>query len=89
LSLIPTKEQCLKLKSGILEQIPSEKILLIAEDLIDAMTAIQKAKAATSLEKLKKKGIANLADTLEIKKGAKIMLLRNLDVASGLVNGAI
>jgi len=48
------------LKSGILEQIPSEKILLIAEDLIDAMTAIQKAKAATSLEKLKKKGIANL-----------------------------
>jgi len=81
------------LKSRNLEQIPSEKILLIAEDLIEAKTAIQKAKAAKSLEKLNKKGkcseTANLADTIEIKKDAKIMLLRNLDVASGLVNGAI
>jgi len=60
--------------------------LLIAKDLIEAKTAIQKAKAAKSLEKLIKKkkcsGTANLADTIETKKGAKIMLLRNLVVAS-------
>jgi len=87
LSLFPTRE------IRNLEQIPSEKILLIAEDLIEAKTVIQKAKAAKCLKKLKKKGMclgtANLPDTIEIKKGAKIMLLRNLDVASGLVNRAI
>jgi len=54
--LFPTKEQCSKLNVGMLKKIRSEKILITAEDLIEAKTAIQKAKPAKSLEKLKKKG---------------------------------
>lgn len=53
------------------------KFYLRAEDVIEAKTVIQKAKAAKSLELLKKKGkcsrTANLADSIEVKKGAKIM----------------
>jgi len=65
----------------------------MAEDLIEAKTAIQKVKSDKSLDILKKKckhsETANLADTIEVKIDAKIMLLRNLGVASGLVIGSI
>lgn len=77
----------------MLDGIQSEKIILIADDAIETKTVQQKEKTAKSLERLCQKGefsqTAGLEDLIEIKTGVKIMLLRNLDVSSGLVYGAI
>jgi len=62
----------------MLEKVPSEKVFFTAKDIIKATTAIQKAKAAKSLEKLKKKGkcseTANLSDTIEVRQERKLVV---------------
>lgn len=74
----------------MLAQIKSQLITLKAVDEIKAKTNAQKLKAAKSLAKFADfKKTAGLENEFKIKVGAKIMLLRNIEVASGLVNGAI
>lgn len=91
--LFPTRAQCTALNIQMLENINGPKIVLKAIDQVESKTKKQGEAAKKKLENLSGKNkssfTAGLDDEIEIKLGAKVMLLRNIEVASGLVNGAI
>lgn len=89
--LFPLNNQCAVINNAMLDKLNHPLVLLKAVDSIEARTAVQKQKAIESLRKLSDKcsKTAGLEDEIRIKLEAKIMLLRNIEVATGLVNGAI
>lgn len=91
--LFATREQCAVLNSAMLSKIDSPKVLIKAHDKIEARTEKQKNNVKKKLHEWsihKKSSLtAGLDQTIELKLGAKVMLLRNIEVSSGLVNGSI
>lgn len=89
--LVAKNEQCSAINNAMLEKLKSPLFILKAVDCIEAKTIAQKEKALKSLRKFADtcSKTAGLEEEIQIKVGAKIMLLRNVEVSSGLVNGAI
>lgn len=91
--LFPKRAQCAELNKKLLDEIPGPSTILKANDEIEAKTTKQKENALKSLKRVandnRSTHTAGLEDEIEIKVGTKVMLLRNIDVSSGLVNSAI
>ncbi|KAG8173514.1 hypothetical protein JTE90_022464 [Oedothorax gibbosus] len=88
--LLPTKAQTEDINRKMLELSPETVVKLIAKDDIEGDKYLKNR----ALKKLKayeedNSRTAGLDKKIEVKKGAKIMLRRNIDVTLGLVNGAI
>lgn len=88
--LLPTRNMCKQLNDAMLQAIPRQEIRLSVQDTIDCPGYLLK-RAHDGLEKFKEDSsmMAGLEDTILIKKGARVMLKRNIDVSLGLVNGSI
>lgn len=89
--ILSKNAQCETINNAMLSKIDSALITLKAVDDIEAKTNAQKLRALKSLAKFADESnkTAGLENEVKIKIGVKIMLLRNIEVASGLVNGAI
>lgn len=89
--LVARNDQCVAINNAMLAELQTPLIVLKATDEIEAKTFAQKQRALKSLKKLGEKSnkTAGLEDEIQVKVGAKIMLIRNIEVASGLVNGSI
>ena len=88
--LLPTCHMCDVLNTAMLNRIPSEEILLIAEDTIDCIPYLKK-KVLKVLENNDEDNskTAGLSKRIAIKIGATVMIKRNIDASLGLVNGTI
>ena len=91
--LFPTRKQCDDVNQKMLNHLETEKHVLSCTDEIDETKSTAKwhEKAAKQLEKLNHdcNNTAGLEAVLTLAVGARVMLRRNVDVKSGLVNGAI
>ena len=91
--LFPTRKACKEFNDRMLKLLPSESHEIPCSDEIDETCSTSKwnKKALEQLEKLNKD--CNLTAGLEAKLilavGARVMLRRNINTKSGLVNGAI
>ena len=88
--LLPTRHMCDELNKEMLQNLSGEKILLLATDKVDCPQYLR-SKVSKKLAKYNDDSThtAGLEKKLIIKVGCKIMLRRNIDVTTGLVNGAI
>lgn len=88
--LLPTKAQTEDINRKMLELIPGTVVELVAVDDIegDKFLKNRALKKLTSYEEDNSR-TAGLDKKIAVKRGAKIMLRRNIDVTLGLVNGAI
>ena len=91
--LFPTRKACKHFNDQMLKLLPSECCEILCSDEVDETYSTSKwnKKALEQLEKLNKD--CNLTAGLEAKLilavGARVMLRRNINTKSGLVNGAI
>lgn len=90
LVLLPTKKHCTVLNEAILSLLPNENVCLEAIDSFDTKSNM-KSKATKKLSCLDNDSsrTVGLEKRISIKVDCKIMLLRNIDVTNGLVNGPI
>ena len=88
--LLPTLLMCNVLNKAMLEKIPSEEIKLIANDEFKCDNSVRK-KIEEDLEDSNKKvtATAGVLKVITIKIGCRIMVRKNIGIASGLVNGTI
>ena len=91
--LFPTRKACDDFNDAMLSQITSEIHELLCTDEIDKTVTTRKwnKKAADQLERLNHdcNMTAGLQAKLRLAVGARVMLRRNIDTKSGLVNGAM
>ena len=91
--LFPTRKQCDDVNQKMLNHLETEKHVISCTDEIDETKSTAKwhEKAAKQLEKLNHdcNNTAGLEAVLTLAVGARVMLRRNVNVKSGLVNGAI
>ena len=91
--LFPTREQCDQVNNEMLGSLDSEIYKISCTDEVDETKSKSKwnKKAAEKLEKLNKdcNNTAGLEAVLKLAVGARVMLRRNIDIETGLVNGAI
>ena len=93
LCLFPTREACQKFNSDMLSKLDSEAKEIPCVDEVDETQGTFKwsEKAKESLKKLNSDCnlTAGLEAVLQVAVGARVMLRRNIDVSTGLVNGAV
>ena len=91
--LLPTRKACSVINNEMLAQLDSEVHELLCTDEVDETSGTLKwnKKAAERLEKLNRdcNMTAGLEAKLTLAVGARVMLRRNIDTKTGLVNGAI
>ena len=91
--LFPTRELCNLLNNEMLASLPSPKVDIFSSDNVDETASMRKwnNKAQKHLEKLNSdiNQTAGLEGKLTLCIGARVMLRKNIDVSTGLVNGAI
>ena len=91
--LLPTRKACSVINNEMLAQLDSEVHELLCTDEVDETSGTLKwnKKAAERLEKLNRdcNMTAGLEAKLSLAVGARVMLRRNIDTKTGLVNGAI
>ena len=91
--LFPTRKQCDDVNKKMLNHLETEKRVISCTDEIDETKSTAKwhEKAAKQLEKLNHdcNNTAGLEAVLTLAVGSRVMVRRNVDVKSGLVNGAI
>ena len=91
--LFPTRKACIDLNNTLLRQLTAQKHEIPCIDAIDESIGTSKwnKKAAEHLAKLNRDSnmTAGLESKLTLAVGARVMLRRNIDVESGLVNGVI
>ena len=91
--LLPTRKACSVINNEMLGQLNSEVHELLCTDEVDETSGTLKwnKKAAERLEKLNRdcNMTAGLEAKLSLAVGARVMLRRNIDTKTGLVNGAI
>lgn len=90
LVFLATRNHCKVLTKGILDLLPTEIINLEAQDSVDAKPT-SKCKTMKKLALLNSDSsrTAGLEKNNKIKLNCKVMLIRNIDVTLGLVNGTI
>ncbi|KAL1447888.1 hypothetical protein WDU94_006568 [Cyamophila willieti] len=92
LVILSTRAHCKSLNGACLDQTPTPEIICIAEDSFDCAPG-KKKKAQTKLDKLTKEDDASRTAGLEhqliLKQDCRVMLTRNFDVVTGLVNGSL
>ena len=88
--LLPTRHMCGELNKEMLKNLSGEEIHLLATDTVDCPQYLR-SNVSKKLAKYNDDSThtAGLEKELIIKLGCKIMLRRNIDVTTGLVNGAI
>ena len=88
--LLPTRHMCDELNKEMFKKLSGEEIHLLATDTADCPQYLR-SKVSKKLAKYNDDSThtAGLEKRLIIKVGCKIMLRRNIDVTTGLVNGAI
>lgn len=88
--LLPTRKQCEAINTEMLECLPGPIHNLVALDAIEAKTEAQKQRYIKQLKKLTADSTrtGGLKTEISIKEGIKVMIIRNIDVTVGLVNGA-
>jgi hypothetical protein len=92
LCLFPTREVCLKFNSEMLSRLVSETKEIPCIDEVETQGTFKWSEKAT--EALKKLNsdcnmTAGLEAVLQVAVGARVMLCRNIDTSSRLVNGAV
>ena len=91
--LFPTRKACDDLNNEMVTRLTSEVHELVCTDEVDETASTRKwnKKATEHLEKLNKdcNMTAGLEAKLTLAVGARVMLRRNMDTKTGLVNGAI
>ena len=86
--LLPTRHMCDEINSEVLKALTGQQYPIAAEDSVDCSTSLmQKVELAKYSED--STHTAGLENVITVKVSCKIMLRRNIDVALGLVNGAI
>ena len=93
LCLFPTREACQKFNSDVLSKLDSEAKEIPCDDEVDETQGTFKwsEKAKESLKKLNSDCnlTAGLEAVLQVAVGARVMLRRNINVSTGLMNGAV
>ena len=91
--LFPTRELCNQLNNEMLASLPSPKVDIFSSDNVDETASMRKwnNKAQKHLERLNSdiNQTAGLEGKLTLCIGARVMLRKNIDVSTSLVNGAI
>ncbi len=91
--LFPTRRACDDFNTEMLKHLNAEVRVLVCTDEVDETASTRKwnQKAAEHLEKLNHdcNRTAGLEAKLSLAVGARVMLRRNIDTKTGLVNGAI
>ncbi|XP_015124643.1 ATP-dependent DNA helicase PIF1-like [Diachasma alloeum] len=89
--LLAIRKQCECLNTIMLEELPTDKIVLMAEDSIEGRNPRLKAAAKRILAKAEEddRSSTGLAKIITIKIWTKFMIIRNIDVTIGLVNRTI
>ena len=91
--LFPKRSPCEEFNDAMLNSLQSEVVEIVGMDSVDEMMGNHKwsSRAEKELDKLNRDSnlTAGLEFRLRIAVGARVMLHRNIDIESGLVNGAL